>query len=114
MKAKFINESINDLNISQIFNKVEQLWPMYDWISYKKFYDIQYGEDNFTTDLDTVYGIEEDALENVFNNEKNDCYVLDTNVSPEIEICFESEEEVFCHVYTDKKGNIRSCLLDID
>ena len=41
--------------------------------------------------------------------------ILDSSVEIEKEICFESEDDdVFCHVYTDKENNINRTLLNID
>lgn len=86
----------------KILSEIKLKFPQYDWIENPA--QIEHGEDNFVLDTSTLLELEHTS----------DIIIYNLNVEPEVEYSFESEEEAFCQVYTDEKGNIRSMWLDID
>lgn len=94
-----MNTIFNDFKILQL---VKANWPEYDWLE-----ETQIGEaDEFLIDLESLQELEEEngPTMKIFN----------LNVPPEIEINFESEEEMHVQAYTDRQGNLRCMYLNID
>ena len=86
--------------MKEIFEIVKKNFPQYTW-------DISWvieenDEDDFCTDVESVLEEDEEQI------------VLDDTVEIKKEISFESDEEVFCQVYTDLDYNINRMFLNID
>ena len=92
-----INRKERKRNIDIILNIVKEKYPDYEWTD---FFDIVYNQLDFCADIETI----KENYDNIF----------DEDVEPELEISFESEDEVFCQVYVDEKYNINRMFLDID
>jgi hypothetical protein len=89
--------------MEKILKIVKEKYPNYKWFDEPcQIETIENDNDeNFCMDIESV-------LEYTDN-------ILDSSVEIEKEICFESEDDdVFCHVYTDKENNINRTLLNID
>ena len=101
-----ISALINKMD--NIYNFVKDIYPEYDWINPKDYlidgdwWNVVENEDDWSIDLEQILEFEKEGK------------VVDANVKPEVEIYFQSEEEMDCYVYTDKIGNIRCLFLNID
>lgn len=113
MITKF-EEFKKNTDYSKILDIVKENFPQYTWnydepcsvYSNEELEDDDDNETWFCTDLESIEEME-------MNNDEN-IVVVDDGVEIVYEITFESDEEVFCQVYTDEDGNIRSMYLNID
>ena len=92
----------------KMLNAVKISFPDLDWI--EDFVSVVDDEDDFCLDVDSLYEEEEDCKKNGGDN----IIIYDLDVRPEVEYSFQCEQEDMCQVYADKRGNIRTLLLDID
>lgn len=95
---------MNSFLESKILSAVKENFPKFDWI--EEPVQVEDDEENFCLDVESLND-EEEYPSNIM-------IVKDLDISPEMEISFQAHDETCCQVYTDKDGNIRSMLLDID
>ena len=106
-----------------IYSKVKELYPTYNVDPGHEFYgmDLNWNDPkNSYTPNTFMWNVRTDEsnwdleLEYVLECEKNG-KIFNSAIEPEVEIVFDSDEEIYCYVYTDKDGNIRSMFLgDVD